>query len=163
MDENPVTNAFIEHTRTKLMADYLPKIRQCIETLSEEDIWWRPNEMSNSIGNILLHLCGNIRQWIVHGVAGEKDVRERPLEFTETAPIPKRDLLQQLEQILKEADHILSEFEGDRLLMPRTVQGFEETYFTVIFHVVEHFAQHLGQVTYITKMRKNVDLRYFNL
>ncbi|MEW6238864.1 MAG: DinB family protein [Candidatus Omnitrophota bacterium] len=160
---NETAMAFVEYSRYKLREDYFPKIRKCCENLSEEDVWRRPNEHSNSVGNILLHLCGNLRQWIIHGLGGVEDVRNRPQEFAERSPIPKAQLLAKLEGTLKEVDETLARFDLSRLLEKKTVQGFAETNLTVVYHVVEHFAQHLGQISYITKMLCDVDLKYFHL
>ena len=161
MDET--AKAFVEYSRYKLWEDYFPKVRKCAEHLSEEDVWQRPNENSNSVGNILLHLCGNLRQWIIHGLGGAEDVRNRPQEFAERGPIPKAQLLAKLEATLKEVDETLASFDLSRLLEKKPVQGFDETCLTVIYHVVEHFAQHLGQISYIAKMLCDVDLKYFDL
>src|SRR5437867_7915143 len=70
---------------------YLPRIVDCLELLSEEEIWWRPNEASNSAGNLVLHLCGNVRQWIISGLGGEPDTRERDKEFAERGPISRSE------------------------------------------------------------------------
>ena len=163
MADHPVTFAFIQHARYRLCEDYLPKIRQCLDTLSEEDIWWRPNHSCNSVGNLILHLCGNMRQWIVHELGGEPDIRNRPQEFSERGPILKVELLGKLESTIQRVDEVLKQFDEESILEPRTVQGFDESCLTAIFHVVEHFAQHLGQITYIAKMRKDIDLKYFDL
>jgi len=159
--EADVAAVFLEHAQWRLTKDYLPKIVRCIEMLSEEEIWARPNECSNSIGNILLHLCGNVRQWIVHGIGRERDLRNRSEEFAERGPIPKDVLLDRLETVLHEADSVLENVRYERILDGRTIQGFDETVLTAVFHVVEHFAQHLGQVIYITKAVKNIDLNFF--
>ncbi len=158
-----IAEAFVSHARYRMMEDYLPKVRQCVELLSEDNLWWRPNENSNSVGNILLHLCGNIRQWIIHGIGGVEDRRERAKEFTERGPIPKVELLSKLEETLHEADKVLAHFDSKKILNAKTVQGFDETCLTVIFHVVEHYAQHLGQISYITKMLEDRNLHYFDL
>ncbi len=155
--------SFIDHAVYRLRDDYMPKVRQCLDELSEEDLWWRPNDNSNSAGNILLHLSGNIRQWIIHGVGGVEDCRERDKEFAERGPLPKTELLDRLDRTVNEAYRVLEAFETSRLMEPRTIQGYDETCLTVIFHVVEHFAQHLGQLSYITKLRCDLNLEYFDL
>ncbi len=154
---------FIDHARYKLMQDYWPKVQQCVELLSDDHLWWRPNANSNSVGNILLHLCGNLRQWIIHGLGGSEDKRNRPAEFAEKGPIPAHELLNRLQHTLEEVDQTLATVDASTLLQPRVIQGFEVNSLAAIFHVVEHFAQHLGQISYITKMRCDVDLNYFDL
>src|SRR5262245_33666066 len=86
---------------------YLPRMVHCLESLSEDDIWWRPNAASNSAGNIVLHLCGNVRQWILSGLGGARDVRERDKEFAEHGPISRQKLIDQLKDTLEEACRII--------------------------------------------------------
>ena len=155
--------AFIQQARDHLQEDFLPKIRQCVEVLEEGDLWWRAHENNNSVGNLMLHLSGNVRQWIVSGVGGAPDLRERSKEFSERDAIPKRDLLLKLEQTVAQADQVLSSLSPLYLLEQRTIQGFRRTVLQVIFHVVEHFSFHTGQIVYITKLRRGIDLRLYNL
>jgi uncharacterized damage-inducible protein DinB len=161
-----VTNSpelFVAAARRHLMQEYLPWLRGCFAKLSEEDIWWRPNEKSNSIGNLILHLCGNIRQWIIHGVGGAVDGRNRPAEFTARESCSKADLLNKLESTLAEVDAVLAKLPVEKLTGPRVIQGFDVTVLRAIFHVVEHFSYHTGQIIYITKMRTGEDLKFWNV
>jgi uncharacterized damage-inducible protein DinB len=158
-----VSEAFIQQARYHLRDDFLPKIRKCVELLDDSDLWWRGHENNNSVGNLILHLCGNVRQWIVSGVGGTPDSRERSKEFSERTHIPKKDLLTKLEGTLAEADQVLAAFSSDQLLTERTIQGFRQTALQAIFHVVEHFSFHTGQIIYVTKLRLGVDLRFYNL
>ena len=91
-----VAQAFLDESRRYLLKENLPKIERCLESLTEEDVWWRPNEQSNSIGNLLMHLAGNLRQWIISGVGGADDVRQRAQEFDERSPLPVATLMAQL-------------------------------------------------------------------
>lgn len=154
---------FLAEARFHLMQQYLPWLRACLEKLSEEEIWWRPNEKSNSVGNLILHLCGNVRQWIIHGVGGAPDTRDRPAEFSERKPIPKARLLAQLEATLAEADLTLQQVAVEDLPQPRVIQGFDQTVLSAIFHVVEHFSYHTGQIIYLTKLRTGEDLKFWNV
>ena|SRR3990172_5530907 len=164
MTKKQVTNseAFIEISRRKLSEDYLPKIRRCFETLSEEDIWWRAHETNNSVGNLVLHLCGNVRQWIISGIGGKDDIRDRPAEFA-GGSFSKQTLLHRLEEALRETDIALKNFDTSRLLEKRIIQGFEVTCLEAVFHVVEHFSGHVGQIIFITKLRSGRDLKFYNL
>jgi uncharacterized damage-inducible protein DinB len=161
--ETSIASEFVGLARHQLVKEYLPKVQRCLTSLSEEDIWWRVHETDNSIGNLVLHLCGNVRQWIVSGVAGKEDVRNRPAEFSARGSVSKEVLLQRLDETLRAADETLSNFETTRLLEKRTIQGYNVTCFEAIFHVVEHFSGHVGQIIYITKMRTGKDLRFYNL
>jgi len=154
---------YIAYCRRRLLKEYFPRVQACFETLGEEDIWWRAHETDNSIGNLILHLCGNIRQWIVGGIGEAPDARDRPREFSERGPIPKTELLKRFETTLNEADRVLGQFDLSRLLEVRHFQKYEVTCIDAISHVVEHVAQHLGQIIYITKLRTGKDLKFFNL
>ena len=155
--------AFIEQSRSYLRDDFLPRITVCLEHLEDTDIWWRPNEVSNSIGNLVLHLAGNARQWIVSGVGGAADTRERQLEFDRRDPIPRPDLLAVLRATLAEVDAVLATLEPGRLLEPRLIQGYDTTVLGAIYHVVEHFAMHTGQVILLTKARTGRDLGFYEV
>ena len=158
-----INRLFIAEARFHLSEQYLPWLRSCLNRLSEDDVWWRPNDKSNSAGNLVLHLCGNIRQWIIHGVAGTPDRRDRDAEFAERGPIPKADLLAKLESTLAEVDQALQAITAADLTQPRRIQGFDQTVLSAIFHVVEHFSYHTGQIIYLTKMRTGEDLKFWNL
>lgn len=160
--QSEVSRAFIAKARSLLMTDYLPKIERCLERLSEQEIWWRKGEESNSIGNLILHLSGNARQWIVSGVGGAPDIRERQSEFDERSAISGAELLGRLRQTLKEADEVLENLERSALLEQRSFQGTEERVLDAIFHVVEHFSMHTGQIILLTKMLTESDLRFYD-
>jgi len=154
---------FISEARRHLMQEYLPWLRTCLTALSEAEAWWRPNEKSNSVGNLILHLCGNITQWVIHGVGGAADTRHRPAEFAARESCSKAELLQQLEATLAAVDAVLANLPIDKLAAPRLIQGFNVTVLGAIFHVVEHFSYHTGQIIYITKMRTGKDLKFWNV
>jgi uncharacterized damage-inducible protein DinB len=158
-----VRKPFLEEARSLLTEDFLPKIRRCLEVLEEDDLWWRAHENNNSVGNLILHLCGNVRQWIIASLGREPDLRQRSKEFSERTHISKVDLLAKLEKTLQEADRVLASFDLDELLAARTIQGFQTTALQAVFHVVEHFSFHTGQIVYITKLRRAMDLKFYNL
>jgi len=153
--------AFLDQSRKYLLDDFLPRITSCVGRLSEDDIWWRPNAASNSIGNLLLHLSGNVRQWIVSGVGGAPDERDRPREFAERARIPGPELIARLTATLEEADRALAAVAPEALVETRHIQGSDVTVLEAIYHVVEHFSMHTGQITYITKLRTGADLGFY--
>ena len=160
---NEIGQAFIARSRHHFAEDFLPKIERCLELLSDEQIWWRANPQSNSIGNLLLHLSGNVRQWIVCGVGGATDARDRDAEFAQRTVIPRDELLARLKQTLNEADHALASFQSDRLLERMQIQGCDVTALEAILHVVEHFSMHAGQIVYITKYLTARDMRFYDL
>lgn len=155
--------AFIDYSRRLLAQDYLPKIERCLEQLSDEEVWWRPNEASNSIGNLLLHLAGNIRQWIVSGVGGAPDVRRRQEEFDARTPVPAATLLARLKEALGEVDGVLAGLDPAALGETRVIQGHERTVLEAVYHVVEHFSMHTGQILYVTKLLKASDLNFYEV
>ena len=150
--------AFLDKSRHLLLEEYLPKIARCLDELSDEVVWWRPNEASNSIGNLMLHLRGNLRQWIIGGVGQRPFERQRQQEFDERSLIPRRELLARLKATLQEVDDVLAGLDPESLLTIRQIQNFEGTLFEAIYHVVEHFAMHSGQIITVTKMRTGRDL-----
>lgn len=156
-----LTHAFLDHSRHYLAVEYPAKIDRCLDGLTEADVWWRPNDASNSIGNLLLHLSGNVRQWIVHGIGEAADTRERAGEFAAEGTLPKADLQHRLHATLDEADAVLSRLTDADLLEPRTVQGLETTVLGAVYHVVEHFSMHTGQILYITKLCTGTDLGFY--
>src|SRR5262245_55415488 len=84
---------FIAASCTFLKDDFLPKVKHCLQDMSDQDIWWRPNEESNSAGNLILHLCGNLRQWILNSMGGARFERNRDAEFAERKPVSKAELI----------------------------------------------------------------------
>src|SRR5919202_6911427 len=99
-----IANLFIAESRKFLSSDYLPKIERCLEVLSDEDVWWRANDGSNSIGNLVLHLEGSTRTWIMSVAGGSHTERNRPQEFDEREQIPRAELMSRLKRTLAEAD-----------------------------------------------------------
>jgi uncharacterized damage-inducible protein DinB len=160
MDE--VGQSFIACARAYFAEDYLPKIERCLELLTDEQIWWRANPQSNSIGNLLLHLSGNVRQWIVCGVGGARDERDRDFEFAQRDMIPRDELLAKLKQTLNEADAALAKFDAGKLLERHLIQGCDVTALSAIFHVVEHFSMHTGQIIMMAKVFAEVDLGFYD-
>ena len=145
----------------QLAGVYLPRMKKCLSILSEEEIWRRPNENTVSVGNLTLHLCGNVRQWVVSGLGDEPDIRKRSEEFSEQRPIPAEALLERLEQTIADARRVIEGLSEAELVRPRKVQDFEVNGVGVLLHVVEHFSYHLGQITYFVKTRKNIDTGYY--
>jgi uncharacterized damage-inducible protein DinB len=157
-----IGNAFLKESRTLLIGDYLPKIERCVTLLTDEQIWWRANSASNSIGNLLLHLSGNVRQWIVVGLGGAVDERDRDAEFAQRDVIPRDELLTRLHDTLREADQTLANFNDERLLDQFKIQGIETSALAAIMHVVEHFSMHTGQIILLAKMFTEVDLEFYD-
>ncbi len=152
---------FIEESREFLSDKYLPKIERCLEQLTDEDIWWRAGKESNSIGNLLLHLEGNVREWIVGGVGKLSFERVRQQEFDERRMISRAELIERLRKIVAEADAVLANTDAAILTERRQIQGRDVTVLRAIYHVVEHFSMHVGQIFMLTKMRTERDLKLY--
>lgn len=157
---NP-TNLFLGFSRDKLLRQYWPRLRACVESLTDEQIWWRPNDVSNSIGNLLLHLNGNVRQWLVDSFNRQEDHRDRPGEFAATGQLSGAELLAQLDGTLFYARGVLDRMSESDLIAPMEIQGYHVHGLEAIYQVVEHFGLHYGQIAYITKMLKDQDLGFY--
>lgn len=142
---------------------FLVRICDSLTLLSDEDIWWRSNDASNSVGNIVLHLCGNMRQWIIAGLGGEPDVRERDLEFSERGPIPREDLQNRLRAIVKKSSLIVARLSPDTLAKMYSIQGYRVSGYVAANRVASHVNYHAGQIIYITKMKRGEDLGFTKL
>ena len=154
-----ITQLFVTESRRLLESDYLPKIERCLEKLSDEQIWWRPNEVSNSIGNLLLHLVGNVDEWIIGSVGGRAFGRNRQQEFDERSLIPARELLATLRSKLEETYEVLGSVDEEQIQSVRHIRGRDVTVLEAIYHVVEHFAMHTGQIIMVSKALLEDDLK----
>ncbi len=152
---------FLRATREMLLEQSWPRLRTCVESLTDEQIWWRPNPSSNSIGNLVLHLNGNVTQWIVVSFTRAADHRERPAEFSRTEGISREELLQTLAATMDRVSDVLNHVTEADLLAPYEIQGYRTTGLEAIYHVAEHFALHYGQIAYITKMLSDRDLGFY--
>ena len=161
MSELATSRAFINHASNFLVGDYLPKIERCLEKLTDKQIWWRSNEESNSIGNLILHLCGNARQWIICGVGAQPDNRDRDAEFAQREIISRDELLTLLGTTLDEVQTTLRDLDPSLLLEHRKIQGNDVELLEAIFHVTEHFSMHTGQIIMLTKMFTAADLGFY--
>ena len=157
-----IEQAFLTQSRRLLTHSYLPRIEQAVDGPSDEQLWWRANAESNSIGNLILHLAGNIRQWIVSGIGGAADARDRQREFEERGPLPAAELLARIRSAVEDADQVLANLSAAALLERRRIQTYDVTVLQAIYTVVEHFSMHTGQTILLAKMWKG-DLGFYTL
>jgi uncharacterized damage-inducible protein DinB len=155
-----VTALFLEFSRNKLLEQYWPRLRGCVEALTDEQVWWRPNEASNSIGNLMLHLPGHMRQWLVASFNRQEDNRDRPSEFTAERGLSASLLLEKLGATIQEASAVLARLTEADLLAAYEIQGYHVTGLYAVFQVVEHFGMHYGQILYITKNLSGKDMGF---
>lgn len=156
-----IGEAFVRYSAQLLGVEFFPRIRIAVEQLTDEQIWWRPNEASNSIGNLMLHLSGNVQQWIVGGVGQQPVSRDRDKEFSERSIISREQLLATLKGAIDATENVLTNLDHSSLLERRMIQGNDVTVLQAIYHVVEHFSMHTGQILMLTKMITAKDLRLY--
>jgi hypothetical protein len=159
-NDNELTALFLDFSRKTLFGQSWPRIKECVAPLTQDQIWWRPNDASNSIGNLLLHLNGNVRQWLVASFNKDEDKRDRPAEFAAKEGATAADLLARLGATLDEAAKVLDRLTVGDLLAPYEIQGYHVHGLDAVYRVVAHFALHYGQIVYITKSLTGTDLGF---
>ncbi len=137
------------------------RILVCVEKLSEDRIWMRLSENENAVGNLCLHLAGNVRQWIGTGVAGRVDIRVRDSEFSARGGKSVRELRDLLTASVEEAVAVIERLKPEDLMRDTRVQGYDVTVLAAIYHVVEHFAQHTGQIIFAAKVLTGQDMGFY--
>jgi len=152
---------FIDVSCVFLKDDFLPKLLHCLNAMSDDQIWWRPNEQSNSVGNLVLHLRGNVKQWIVVPLGGGTFHRDRSAEFATRERVPKSQLIADIEEAVEEVVTVLKSFAPNQLLVRYPIQTYQASALQAIYHVVEHFSYHLGQILYIYKLQTADDPGFY--
>ena len=152
-----VDRAFLD-TSQFFITGYLNNLNQCLNILNTEDIWWRANEESNSIGNLLLHVLGGLQQWILGNIAGREIHRERQEEFGRRDPLPKEDLLLKMNSTLQDVAKTIATIDPSQLTNKMQVAGREITWFFAIYLMIQHCSMHTGQIITLTKLRTGKDL-----
>lgn len=152
---------FLAFSRTKLATHYWPRLRTCVKSLTDGQVWWRPNASSNSIGNLLLHLNGNVRQWLVDSFSGNEDRRDRPAEFAAQGELTGAELLVRLGATVEEALTVLERLTEAELVAQYEIQGYRVSGLDAVYQTIEHFGLHYGQIAYVTKLLRNEDLGFY--
>jgi uncharacterized damage-inducible protein DinB len=147
-----VPEIFVSRSRYWLTKEYPIKLRLCVNALPRSAVWARPNPSSNSIGNLIVHLTGNVTEWILGSIGGRSVTRYRAGEFAQTDGADGPKLLDNLEAVLREADGILAGLTEKDLERPIVIQNRETTVLAAVYHVVEHFSMHTGQIVFLTKI-----------
>jgi uncharacterized damage-inducible protein DinB len=156
-----IANGFVAYSRRKL-ADYHSQVVRCVELLSPAEVWHRANEHSNSVGNLLLHLRGNVMMWVVAGLGGRPFVRDRLAEFAQREPLATGPMLDGLADALRQADDVLTGLSDEALARSYEIQSYRVSGLEAVYHVTEHFAFHTGQVVTMTKALRNCDLSLYD-
>ena len=161
MSDTALAHALIAEAKRRLLDESILRIRTCLDQFTPEELWRRPNAETVSAGDLVLHLCGNARQWIGAGLDGMIDDRDRDAEFAPKDPMTVEELRKRVDDTAAMIDAVLTRLAPEELLRTRRVQCFDETGLAILVHVVEHFSYHVGQITYILKSRQAVDTRYY--
>jgi uncharacterized damage-inducible protein DinB len=143
--------AFLEDARKRLLSGYPAQVRAALLTLTDEQLWWRANSTCNSVGNLVLHLCGSTRHFLGRGVGGSDYRRNRPQEFAEKGPLSRPELLRVLEETVAETGRVLDALEPGRLLEVSDRAGDPQTLLALVQRTAHHWAAHTGQIIYATK------------
>jgi hypothetical protein len=152
---------FLEFSRQKLLGQYWPRMQKAVESLTDEQVWWRPNAACNSIGNLVLHLNGNVTQWLVDSFNRDEDKRNRPAEFAAEGGLTAAELLTKLSATMERAAQVLDRLTVEELLAPYEIQGYHVHGLDAVYQVVEHFGLHYGQIAYISKSLSGRDLGFY--
>jgi hypothetical protein len=161
VSNSEIASLFLAHSNRKLCEEYWPRLRGCVESLADEQVWWRPNAASNSIGNLILHLNGNVRQWLVASFNRLDDTRDRPAEFSERNAISVTMLLERLGATMQDAAAVLARLSEADLVATFQIQGYTVSGLEAVYQVVEHFGMHYGQIVFITKLLRGEDLGFY--
>ncbi len=164
--ENAIARSLVACFRKHMLDEYLPRIRNCVEMLNREEVWRRPSSHGNSIANLLIHLAGNTRQWILCGLGGESDRRDRDSEFAaraEATQAEPKELMRSLEETVQAAVKVVASLSPEELTQVRDFQGgrYRGDGVSGVVHVLEHFSGHAGQIYAFTKQLKDIDLRFY--
>lgn len=151
---------FLSYSAEKLRQSK-ERIQNCLERLSQDQIWWRGSDESNAVGNLVLHLSGNVRQWIIASVGGSPDSRDRDSEFAARDGIDASTLSSTLAATVDEAIRVIESVTPQQLTERVQVQGYDKSVLEAIYHVVEHFSLHTGQIMYATKLLRKEDLGFY--
>jgi uncharacterized damage-inducible protein DinB len=155
--ENEVAALFLEYSSTKLDVT-MKDMRACVERLTDEQVWERHGAHENAVGNLVLHLCGNMRQWVMHGVGKAEDVRIRDAEFNADGELTGVGLIELFEKTVAEARGVINSLPAERLVERITPQGRNVAVLEAIYQVVGHVQQHMGQIILLTKQMTRQDL-----
>ena len=152
MTKKTIESTFLQNARSRLCVHLTRQIQECLNGLQLEQIWWRPNKASNAIGNLVLHCVGSTRFYIGHVIGNSNFVRNRDAEFSERRSLPAAELLALLNISIEEADDVLSHLDPTTLLTPAERALKPAIVMDVISLQVAHYALHVGQIAYATKL-----------
>lgn len=156
-----VESLFLDES-AKSLRQHTSRIEACLGRLTDDQIWARGSENENAVGNLALHLAGNVRQWIIASLGGEPDLRKRDEEFAARGGRAAQELLAHLSGTVEQAAAVIASLDTERLTREYTIQKYRVSGLTAVYHVVEHFAQHTGQIIFATKMLTGEELGFYS-
>ena len=136
------------------------KTGHCLGQLSDNQIWWRPESSMNSVGNLIRHMTGNLTQWGVVSLTGQKDERDRQLEFAASGSLSRIELIDQMAQSTSKAKQLWGQLDPGRLAESLIIQGFEVSIIQAIMHTASHFVGHTHQVVLLTRLQLGSDYKF---
>ena len=155
---NEAARVFLQYSRERFARE-LERIHLCFDQIEEDEVWWHPAEGCNSIGNIIIHLCGNIGQWMTSVARGHADTRDRHREFDDQQNMTKAELLSLIDGTVEMALSAIQDTDVAKLTESLVIQAFHASFLTAIYETERHFSEHVGQIAYITKLRRGKSFR----
>jgi len=152
--DGSLSEDFLEMVRARLVEDYPRQVRACLRVLDDEDLWWRPNDQANAVGNLVLHVSGSNRFYLEHVIAGGPDVRDRDAEFAARGALSKREVEQVWADTERRVERVLNTITTHRLTEMTDRSGRPSSFARILLHVTHHNATHVGQIIWITKLRR---------
>ncbi len=161
MKANELTQLVQQQVLIRIGEENIQRIKKCLSLLSEEQVWFRFNENTNSVGNLILHLEGNATQWILSTLDNYPDHRKRSDEFLPESKVSKAELISRLDNLILKIEKTVAKLSEADLVNIHQVQCYQESGISILIHVIEHFSYHTGQIALITKLILNVDTGFY--
>ena len=143
-----------------LLRQAMLKVEHCCRQLTAGQIWTRPSPGMNSVGNLLLHVDGNLRQWALSGLGGQPDSRDRQAEFSAEVSTGAEVLLERLRQTVDEATSLFARLDHDALTRTYQIQGFECSGLAAMFHTSSHLVGHTHQIIQLTRLQLGANYEF---
>jgi uncharacterized damage-inducible protein DinB len=144
---------FLQMVRHRLLDEFPGQTRACLDALGEDDLWWRPNDQANAVGNLVLHLAGSNQFYLGHAIGGGGDVRDREAEFGARGQRSKADVFAVYDDARATVQRVLDTLTPARMVETTMATGRSSSFARILMHVTHHNALHIGQIVWVTKLR----------
>ena len=151
--ERTLDSTLLHLERTRLLDDFPAQIGECLDLMTDDDVWWRPNETANALGNLVLHLAGSNRYYIAYAIGGREIERDRDAEFAARRNPGRLEVVKLWDETVRISREVLESLDPTRLMETTDRTGKSTTIAALLLHASHHTAVHLGQIVWITKMR----------